>query len=205
MKKLLIIIALAGCLITPAMAQETPSLRYHEFGVIFSSLNSFGLRYKYGNEKTMLRVSLLAMNLYSLNSSSERNSDSSELKQTGYGAGFRIGFDSKLPLFSSFSLLLGAEAGFDYQYTHYTQTLNGTKSNENVQTSISPGLSFIFGFNYILKDHLVLGAEINPTVSYDNRINKYKEPKEYTVKDNRINFSLSTAGAGLYIAYRFGK
>ncbi|MCX6282232.1 MAG: hypothetical protein NTU51_09755 [Bacteroidetes bacterium] len=204
MKKLLII-ALIGCLISPALAQETPSLRYHEFGIIFSSLNNFGLRYKYGNEKTMLRLSVLSMNLVSSNSSTDRSSDSSTIKQTGYGMGFRLGFDHKVPLFSSFSLLLGAEAALSYQYNHYTQTLNGTKSNEDIQTTFSPGLSFIFGVNYILKDHLVFGAEINPTVSYVYRTTKVKEPSEYTVKDNNINFSLSTAGAGLYIAYRFGK
>ncbi len=205
MKKLLILIALSGCLTSQVIAQETPSLRYHEFGIIFSNLNNFGLRYKYGGEKTMLRVSLLSMNLFSSNSSSQRNSDSSKLKQTGYGAGFRIGFDSKVPLFSTFSLLLGAEAGLSYQYIHYTQTLNGTTSNENTETALYPGISFIFGLNYILKDHLVFGAEINPTVSYVKDITKYKEPTEYTVTNNHFNFNLATAGAGLYIAYRFWK
>ncbi len=35
--------------------------------------------------------------------------------------------------------------------------------------------------------------------------NQRLNPEDYTEKENAINFGLSTAGAGLYIAYRFGK
>ena len=108
MKNFIILIAVFGLFISPAIAQTDANLRYHEFGINFSSLNNFGLRYKFGNEKTMLRVSLLAVNLQSSNKQGQE-SDSSKIKQTGYGAGLRIGFDHKIPLFSTFNLLLGAK------------------------------------------------------------------------------------------------
>jgi len=95
--------------------------------------------------------------------------------------------------------------GLNYNYSHYSQTGSGVTNMDQTETSLVPGLSFIFGLNYIVKDHLVLGAEINPTVSYTNMVTKYKEPQEYNDKSNKIAFSLVTSGAGLYIAYRFGK
>ena len=204
MKKLLIIFLLTGCFISPLLAQETVASRYHEFGIIFSDLNNFGLRYKYGSEKTMLRVSLLSLNLQSSNQTSDAG-DSPEHKQTGYGAGFRIGFDSRVPLFKHFSLLLGAEAGVTYNYNHVTVNINGNTTEEYTSTYLYPGLSFIFGVNYVVQEHLVLGAEINPTLSYYYGITKYKEPNESEDKTNGIAFNLVTSGAGLYIAYRFGK
>ncbi|MCX6287318.1 MAG: hypothetical protein NTY96_09395 [Bacteroidetes bacterium] len=205
MKKLIIVILLAGCLISPALAQQNPSPRFHEFGIIFSDLNNFGLRYKYGGDKSRFRFSLLTMNLLSSNLSSDQSS-SGTIKQTGYGAGFRIGFDNKVPLFGSFSLLLGAEAGLNYNYSHLIQTdPSGTTNLDQTETSLAPGLSFIFGVNYVVKDHLVLGAEINPTVSYVNDVTKHKQTQEFELKTKSIAFSLATAGAGLYIAYRFGK
>jgi len=204
MKKPMIILMLTGCFISLGLAQETPAPRYHEFGIIFSDLNNFGLRYKVGGEKTSFRFSLLTLNLLSSNQSSDPSSGGT-IKQTGYGGGVRIGFDNKVPLFGAFSLLLGAEVGLNYNYSHYTEELNGNASDEHITTTLDPGLSFIFGVNYILKDHLVLGAEINPTVSYTNMVTKYKEPQEYNDKSNKIAFSLVTSGAGLYFAYRFGK
>jgi len=204
MKKLLTVFLLAGCIISNILAQETPASRYHEFGIIFSDLNNFGLRYKYGSEKTMLRVSLLALNLGSSKETFDP-SGSPEHKQTGYGAGFQIGFDSRVALFKNFSLLLGGEAGVRYNYNHVTVNSNGNPTDDFTSTSLSPGLSFIFGANYIVKDHLVLGAEINPTLSYVYNQTKFKEPNESTDKTNGIVFNLVTSGAGLYIAFRFGK
>jgi hypothetical protein len=44
-------------------AQETSNSQFYQAGISFSSLNSFGLHYKTGGERTMLRMSLLTMNL----------------------------------------------------------------------------------------------------------------------------------------------
>ena len=206
MKKLLVIIVLAGCLTSQALAQETPSLKYHECGIIFSGLNSFGLRYKYGSEKTKLRLSLLATNLFLGNGNNDNNGNGEvKSKSIAYGAGFLIGFDHNLPLFGSFSLLLGAEAGLSYSYSHQTLNRSDTVYSEQISSSFTPGLSFIFGLNYVIKDHLVLGAEINPTLYYTFQDDKSKKLNEWEDKTNRIGFSLATSGAGLYIAYRFGK
>ena len=203
MKKLMTIFLLTGCIIGNITAQETPSLRFHEFGISFYNLNSFGLRYKYGTEKTRLRITLLALNLAS--SSQSGRQDSIDQKNRGYGAGFRIGFDHSITLAGTFSLILGGELGLNYNYSYWNTRNPGYSPDEYTQWSISPGISFIFGINYVLKDHFVLGAEINPTLSYTYGISKYKQPQEYQVTANNLVFNLVTSGAGLYIAYRFGK
>ena len=200
----MIAILLAGCFTGSLMAQEKPAARYNEFGIIFSDLNNFGLRYKHGGEKTSLRVSVLTMNLTSLNQTSDQGSGGS-LKDNLFGGGIRLGFDSKVKLFSTFCLLLGAEAGLSYHYQHYTGESDGITNDERKVTSLVPSLSFIFGVNYILKDHLVLGAEINPSFLYIFEKASYSKPTEYTEKSQSIQFNLASTGAGLYIAYRFGK
>jgi len=205
MKKLLIIILFTEFLCGATVAQDNPSPRFHEFGIFFSSFDNFGLRYKYGNEKTRLRLSLLSMNLSSMDNSSDNNYYSTN-KTTGYGAGIGIGFDNRISLYKNFSLLLGAELGLSYNYSH--QTLKGssdTLMHETKSKIFSPAISFLFGINYVVKDHLVLGAEINPTLSYNMRIEQRLNPTEYKDKVNSIMFSLLNTGAGLYIAYRFGK
>ncbi len=205
MKKLLFILLFTGFLFGAASAQDNPSPRFHEFGISFSNLNSFGLRYKYGNEKTRLRLSLLSINLQALNGSTD-NSQNSSNKTTGYGAGIRFGFDHRIPLYKNFSLLLGAELGLTYNYSHQTtKTGNDTITSEIKDKTFSPGISFIFGLNYVVQDHLVLGAEINPTLSYNMLSDQRLNPQSYTNKTNTLNFSLTNSGAGLYIAYRFGK
>jgi len=204
MRNLIFAILLSGCFISSLMAQDQPPARYNEFGIIFSSLNSFGLRYKYGGDKTSFRLSLLTLNLGVSNSSDNPTSGQTQ-KQSSYGAGLRLGFDHKVRLFSSFSLLLGAEAGIGYTYQHTTNTASGISTDERVDQYLTPTLSFIFGLNYILKDHLVFGAEINPTLMYAYQSTDYKQPSEYTSKSKTLEFSLFTSGAGLYIAYRFGK
>jgi hypothetical protein len=103
--------------------------------------------------------------------------------------------------------LLGAEllANYNYSHTH----LNTSSSNyaDETNSSVSPGVSFIFGLNYILKEHLVMGAEINPTLfySYATYIRSAPSESEYKQTTNQFSFNLATQGAGLYIAYRFGK
>ena len=204
MKKLLITFVLLACVIVPARAQEKPAQKFHEFGIIFSNLDNFGLKYKYGGQKTMLRVSLLSLNLGS-NKQWGRDIDSNSIKQRNYGIGFRIGLDHKIPLFSTFSLLIGGELGMNYNNGYYYSESKGASVSERKSWSISPVISFIFGLNYILKDHLVLGAEINPTVSYSYGITKLIQPIEAQVTASNFGFSLATSGAGLYIAYSFGK
>ena len=44
-------------------AQQEKPLHYYQVGINFSSLNSFGLDFKTGSEKTLFRMSLLSLNL----------------------------------------------------------------------------------------------------------------------------------------------
>jgi len=200
----MIALLLAGCFTASLMAQDKPPSRYNEFGIIFSDLNNFGLRYKHGGETTSLRVSLLAMDMVSNKQTSGQNSGGS-FKQSEIGGGFRLGFDSKVKLFPAFCLLLGAEAGLSCDYGHFTLETNGVTTDDHKIKSYTPSISFIFGVNYVIKEHLVFGAEINPSVFYAFQTETYSKPSEYTNKLQILQFKLASTGAGLYIAFRFGK
>lgn len=183
-------------------AQQNPAPRFHEFGISFATLNDFGLRYKYGGEKTMLRISMMALDLGSTKSTTEISSTIETTDKT-YGGGFNIGFDHRIPLYANFNLLLGAEIGLAYTYDHSVRKQNDLELVEKKNT-YTGGLSMIFGVDYTLLDHLVLGAEINPTIAYQYSILKASE-SEFQQKSQGWEFRLVTNGAGLYVAYRFGK
>ncbi|MDP4282151.1 MAG: hypothetical protein Q8867_08385, partial [Bacteroidota bacterium] len=203
MKKFWIIIFLSGCFIIPVKAQQTPSLKYNELGISFYDLNGFGFRYKHGNDKTMFRLSMLTLDVVSNNQKIKMN-NYPESKQSGYGLGMRIGFDNRVPLYKNFSLLLGGELGINYLY----QTINNgdsitSSTSKHTQWTISPGVSFIFGINCVIREHLVLGAELNPTLAYSYSETKNDYPYfHYKTTSTNFSFNASTSGAGVYIAYR---
>ena len=60
MKKIFIITMIIVLVVANiTLAQDKTSTKVHELGLTFSSLNSFGLNYKTGTEKKLLRLSAL--------------------------------------------------------------------------------------------------------------------------------------------------
>src|SRR5665648_1271161 len=59
MKKLTVLLVLIFILLNDLYSQEKTTSK--EVGLYFSSLNSFGVRYKFGNEKRMFRLTALSL------------------------------------------------------------------------------------------------------------------------------------------------
>jgi opacity protein-like surface antigen len=205
MKKTVICLALFFVLFSGgAFAQQEKSLRIHQVGIKFSNLNSFGLQYKTGGEKTLLRLSVLSLNM-GLNANWGKPEDSLEIKSSNYGAGFLIGFEKRIPVIAKLDFIWGLEAGVSYFYQKQKQASIGN-DYETKDWRLSPGLDVILGVNYTFSDHLVIGAEITPGIYY-----AYGKTKTTTnsVTSDRTNsnfgFSFNNTSAALTLAYRFGK
>lgn len=186
-------------------AQQEKSLRVHQVGINFSSLNSFGLHYKTGSEKTLLRISLLALNLGSA-SRWGRAEDSIDIKNQSYGAGFRIGFERHVPIVAKFDFIWGLEVGTNFNYGKTTQHRIYSNDYEATEWSVAPLINIILGATYTFSDHLVIGAEITPGFQYS-----YSKAKS-TINDitveqttSAFNFGFNTNFANISVAYRFGK
>ena len=175
---------------------------------MFSSFDNFGLTYKTGSEKTLLRLSLLFLDLQHDNQYG-RQEDSIDSKYQSYGAGFRVGFERRAPVFAKLDFIWGIEAGCNYNYqqqkrneSHYSYYYN----YEMVNWSVTPLVCVVLGVRYTILDHLVLGAEISPGIMYS--FGKVKTTNSNSTVEETVSsvrFNLSNGTAGLTVAYRFGK
>jgi len=188
------------------LAQQEKPLHYYQVGIQFSSLNSFGLNFKTGNEKTLFRLSLLTMNL-GLNSNNMGSSDSVVNKASSYGAGIRLGFEKHVPVLARFNFIWGLEAGCNFSYQKQKRNTNTDDIvNENSGWGLSPLVNVILGVTYTIADHLVLGAEITPGIQYsymESKTTTYNRTIEQT--NSAFGFGFNNNSASLSVAYRFGK
>ena len=207
--KLLLTFVISLVVITNAIAQEQKPVKIHELGLTFANLNNFGIRYKTGNEKTLLRITALAMNLGSTNNQG-KGPDSASYKYFGYGAGFRIGFEKPINIVKNFNLFYGLDltGGFNYQ-----RSLNEKQYYDNYSDTswtVSCGIAFVFGGTYCLGDHFRFSAEISPYIEYQfgerKRRSGYQNVyQNLDMKTSDFNFGFTNSGASITVAYRFSK
>ena len=205
MKTQLLCLTLAFSLIASGLAaQKTAAPAIHQVGINFSNLNAFGLHYKTGNEKTLLRLSLLSMNL-GTSAQWAKVEDSVDVKQHNYGAGFRIGFEKKVPVVAHFDFIWGLEAGCNFNYQKMT-TKDTYSDFKRTTWDITPLIDIVLGVNYTIADHLVLGAEITPNVHYSYGKTKYTNvTQNLETTNSSFGFGFTNNSASLSVAYRFGK
>jgi hypothetical protein len=186
---------------TFSFSQDQPSSKVHELGLIFSNLDNFGIRYKTGNEKTLFRLTFVALNISS-NQSSGQVQNGPDQKNTGMGAGLNLGFEKRIHLVQNFHLLLGSDLGISYIYNK--EVFGSYKATE---WSVSPALYFVFGAAYQAGQHFLISAEIAPSLLY-----KYEKQKtersgydDTDITNKNLGFGLSNNSASITIAYRISK
>jgi hypothetical protein len=204
-KKILSTVVISLLLITNAFSQEQKPLKIHELGLTFSNFDNFGIRYKTGNEKTLLRITALAMNI-NLNNNWGREIDSTDIKNNGYGIGFRIGFEKPIVIVKNFDLLYGVDLIGNFSYLDNKQE----SPNYNYQSSswnVSTGVAFVFGGAYRVGDHFRFSAEISPSLQYGfgETKNSSSGNQEIVLSSNYFSFGFSNYGASITVAYRFIK
>jgi hypothetical protein len=200
--KILSTIVISLILITNAFAQEPKSVKIHELGLTFANFDNFGIRYKTGNEKTLLRIAVLSMNISSSNGWGQ-NEDSTSSKGIGYGAGVRIGFEKPINIVKNFNLFYGLDltGGFNY-LRNKNEGVYYNNTNDTIW-SISSGIAFVFGGTYCLGDHFRFSAEISPSLQYRYGVQKIHGYQDLDLKTHEFDFGFSNYGASITVAYRF--
>lgn len=199
MKKL-ILIMVAFAIIGSVSAQE--KTKQKEMGVGLQNFDNFALIYKFGHQKSMWRL----MGLYGNFSNYDyTNYEDDKNKQSSVTTGFSIGKQYHSYINEEFKILYGADIKFNYSYNK--------DIDDEVSTSkrviYMPGLNAIFGFNYDMNNHFVVGLELLPGFNFT-----YSETKtdfddetivDHASKSHGFHFGVSSSSAYLTIAYRFGK
>jgi len=182
-------------------AQE--SSRQQEVGLLFKNLDAFGLSYKIGNEKSMWRFSSL---MISGGITTPPEQDEYELKDTHFGGKISAGKEFRKSISDKCNLIFGADVSF-----MYNQSVNEIKNKDlpeikttNKKQHYSTGINAIIGFNFLISDNLLFGAELLPDLTYSTSIATRILNGEKTKKESsQMNYGLTSSSAQLSIAYRF--
>ena len=186
------------------MAQEI--VKQKEIGLIFSSLDNFGLTYRTGTDNSLWRFNTLFIS----GGNTNETADSLVQIQSSSGLGVTIGKEYRKELAENLQLRFGADISFNY--SKYKSDFDDKTVNNydrfNQQTTYSPGINLVFGFNYQLKDSFIIGAELLPGFSYTTGTSTEKyyyinNGDEVKSDISRFYYGLSNTSARLSIVYSF--
>ncbi len=203
MKKcLVVLISLSLPLFLKAQEVE----KQKEVGIFFSNLDNFGLTFRTGTNKSLWRFSTFSMS----GLQSNQDSDEADNKRNNFWIGIGVGKEFRKDIVEKLELRFGADLTFSYSYLKADQeNKTDTDSYDHYeQKTYYPGINLVFGLNYKLSDHFIIGAEFLPYFRYE--IGEYVSSRSWVnngdeVKTDTSGFSygLSNSSVRLSLAYRF--
>jgi len=202
-KSLLILTSLSMSFSLMAQGQT----KEKEIGLVFNSLNSFGLTFRTGTEKALWRFNTL----YLSGNSRTETADSSETKNTSNGFELKVGREYRKNITRNLEFRVGADLSF-----RYNQSKNDVNDKTVVDadvlqksTTYQPGINLVLGFNYVIHENFVVGAEIMPYFSYTTGTSTEKyyyinNGNEVKSKISGFGYGFSTSSVLVNLVYRFG-
>ncbi|MFA6400928.1 MAG: hypothetical protein WCX31_04775 [Salinivirgaceae bacterium] len=183
------------------MAQEATKQR--EVGLVFNNLDSFGITYKTGTNQSMWRFNTMTISGNVANS----KQDSSESRNHQNGFYVEAGKEFRKLIAENFEFRYGADLFFHYSKSKNDYNDKTVANNDRIleNSNYTPGINLVFGFNYIIHDKLVLGAEVMPYFSYYTTVSKVTpdDPNVDVIKRSGFSYGLSNSSAMLSVSYRF--
>lgn len=145
------------------------------------SFDQFGIRYKFGNENYLFRISSFST------SASFGKSSASDTDSKGLGTGVGIGIEFPKQIKENFTIYYGSELRGSYNQHKYTDKTNHYDFS----------LNGIFGITYNFNEILRLGAELTPGIYYS--YNKLENGNTQKV----FRFGIENYGAALVLGFCF--
>lgn len=179
-------------------AQEA-QIKKREIGLNFTGLNSFGIRYKSGNEKTLLRLTVLSLS----DSKSSSKPDANSKIQGSFNFSLAVGFEKTKAIDDKIDFYSGMDLLFIYYRDSYEE--KGLKYKRDSWTML-PGLGLVLGLSYKISEKTALSVEAVPAVRYSYGKTENTSVGVLTKETNRgFSFGLSNLGANVTLSYKFGK
>ncbi len=202
-KSLLILTALTMSFFLMAQGQS----KQKEIGLVFSNLDNFGLTFRIGTEKALWRFNTLYLSGHNVT----QTSDSSETKSISNGFGLKLGREWRKTIVGNLEFRIGADLSFNFSKLINDiddKTLND-QDMVRESTTYEPGINLVLGFNYVIHDQFVIGAEVMPSFSYIMGTSVTKayynnNGNEVKGKISGFNYGLSNTWVLLNLIYRFG-
>lgn len=201
-KSLLILTALSMSFFLTTQGQP----RQREIGLVFNNLDNFGLTFRTGTEKALWRFNAL----YLAGNNTTQTVDSIESKFTTAGFGLKLGREYRTTVIRNLEFRYGLDLSFSYSYRKSDIKYQSLSNQDAIQksTTYQPGINLVLGFNYVILEKLVIGAEVMPSVSYTIGTGSEKASNDNKETKNKIsgfNYVLSNSSVLVSLVYRFGK
>lgn len=212
-KSFLVLTAIAMILSLTSQGQT----KQREVGLVFSSLNNFGLTFLTGTEKSLWRFTALALS--GNNSVEKYTGDNSyfgtgdyDVKSSGNGVAVAAGYEWRKKITTGLEFRIGGDLSFTYNMSKTETDYKNSDTFDKLMKTITykPGINLVVGFNYVLFEHYVFGVELMPHVSYSTGTSTQKNvngnnPNEVKSTSTGFDYGFSSGSVMLNILYRFGK
>ncbi len=191
------------CLAMPFLMMAQEKTKQQEVGLVFNDLNNFGISYKFGDESVLTRLTLLTTS-GSVSTRKQTMPNHEEGKSNHFGITFRGGEERRKPIAEKLEFRYGLDLMLSFSST---KEENNQGNIDHLRwRSFTPGVNFVLGFNYLISDQIILGAEIAPYVQYSITNRTYtdnNEDQEIKEKSTSFNYGLSSQSVFVTLAYRF--
>lgn len=183
-------------------AQEKPKQK--EVGLVFNNLNSFGLTYKTGSEKSLWRFNTLLISGRNTN----ETADSLVKNQSNIGFAIKFGKEYRKVIIENIELRYGVDLSFSYNQSTNSEDDKSINNHDIIfeQTIYQPGINLVIGLNYVFKEHFVIGAELLPHFSYitgKSTRSSYRYNDDIESDISGFSYGLSNSSALISLSYRF--
>ncbi len=202
---LLLSVSLSYFVIAQESTHQQEPIKQKEVGLAFSNLDNFGFTYKFGTDKSLWRLNTLFLR----GNHMEMPTDSILNVQNELGFGVKFGKEYRKEIVENLEFRYGADLSFNYSASK-SEIDDRTLMNMNrlhERKTYSPGINLVLGLNYVVKDKLVIGAEILPNFSYSTTTQIQKTTSSNYNNEVRrnitgFNYGFSSSSLLLSIAYR---
>lgn len=181
------------------------SVKQKEIGLAFSNLDNFGLTYKFGTEKSLIRLHTL---FFTGNQSKETTKIVQS--QNNFGYGVKLGHETHNKITDNLEFRYGFDLSFTCSLSK-SETDPGSDeyySTKSKSVLYKPGFNFVLGANYVVNRNFVIGVELLPEVVYTTGTEtqsywKKSEKNESKKEITGFNFGFSNYSALITLTYRF--
>lgn len=221
MKKIKIVVTLTATLIVSVLnAQEQPQpsvlkplpAKVTEYGIGLSSLNSFSLQYRWGNENRLYR---LQGNIGGSSTLSTPINNQYSVTSLTTPLSINCGLSFSILKIKSISEKIGLMygtflgGGYNQMLQSYYNVNSSILAKTNSQIT-SASLGLVLGGVYKINSSFLVYAEIDPSFTYTYSHSHYNNPlsvlSSYNIHSDAIQLNnLSNSNASLTIVYRITK
>jgi hypothetical protein len=198
MKKLslLILFTIFTTIAVTAQDETQTQTRVKEVGFYTNTLkdlSGIGIRYKFGSEKMMYRVTAVSLKTGSYKTINP------DQKTTTFGGGLYAGIEKPVLINKRLNLYWGPQIGGSFSNSKTTGFYYLNK-----QKNFTGSLGLIVGVSFKVIDQIYIALETVPSLVYTWIGTKGNSDPEYTSISNSRNFSINSFGnSGLIIGIRF--